>query len=171
MGFICDIFTPRVQLQDKNVFFLAFYVDGRSESWNTFGMMIGNERDPLGELSIIIDFNTNKSSFKDRLLKFKMLLIRLLTNRIAEILNHLKIYWKNSPVYWYSQLLSQHVVLQKWASSQGPLTSLTSSKVKFKCHSSHQQTFDKIKKFIGTEVIICYPDFNKPVLFHLYTDA
>jgi hypothetical protein len=49
------------------------------------------------------------------------------------------------------------------------LTSLKSSKVKFEWYSSHQQVFDKIKKVIGTEVILCYPDFNKP--FHLYTDA
>jgi hypothetical protein len=27
----------------------------------------------------------------------------------------------------------------------------------------------KIKKVIGTEVRLCYPDFNKP--FHLYTDS
>jgi hypothetical protein len=53
------------------------------------------------------------------------------------------------------------------------LTSLTSSKVKFEWHSPHQQAFDKIKKVIGTEVqvLLCYPDINKPVLFHLYTDA
>jgi hypothetical protein len=51
------------------------------------------------------------------------------------------------------------------------LSSLTSSKVKFEWHSSHQQAFDKIKKIIETEVLLCYPDFNKPVLFHLYTDA
>jgi hypothetical protein len=51
------------------------------------------------------------------------------------------------------------------------LTSLTSSKVKFEWHSSHQQAFDKIKKVIGTEVLLCYPDFNKPDSFHLYTDA
>jgi hypothetical protein len=50
-----------------------------------------------------------------------------------------------------------------------PLTRLTSSKVKFEWHSSHQQVFDKIKKVIGTEVLLCYLDFNKP--FHLYTDA
>jgi hypothetical protein len=52
-----------------------------------------------------------------------------------------------------------------------PLTSLTSSKVKFEWKSSHQQAFDKIvdKKVIGTEVLLCYPDFNKPVTFHLYT--
>jgi hypothetical protein len=54
-----------------------------------------------------------------------------------------------------------------------PLTSLISSKVKFEWHSSHQQAFEKIKKVIGTEiyVLLCNPDFNKPVFFHLYTDA
>jgi hypothetical protein len=51
------------------------------------------------------------------------------------------------------------------------LTSLTSSKFKIEWHSSHQQAFDKIKKVIGTEVLLCYPDFNKPGSFHLYTDA
>jgi hypothetical protein len=51
------------------------------------------------------------------------------------------------------------------------LTSFISSKVKFEWHSSHQQAFDKIKKVIGTEVLLCYPDFNKPYTFHLYTDA
>jgi DUF438 domain-containing protein len=51
------------------------------------------------------------------------------------------------------------------------LTSLTSSKVKFEWHSSHQQAFDKIKKVIGKKVLLCYPDFNKPHLFHLNTDA
>jgi hypothetical protein len=52
-----------------------------------------------------------------------------------------------------------------------PLTSHTSIKVKFEWHSSHQQAFDKINKVIGMEVLLCYPDFNKPVLFQLYTDA
>jgi hypothetical protein len=42
-------------------------------------------------------------------------------------------------------------------------------KVKFEWHSSHQQAFDKIKQVIGTEVLLCYPDFYNP--FHLYTDA
>jgi hypothetical protein len=53
------------------------------------------------------------------------------------------------------------------------LTSLTSSKVKFQSHSFHQQAFEKIKKVIVTEILVllCYPDFNKPALFHLYTDA
>jgi hypothetical protein len=47
------------------------------------------------------------------------------------------------------------------------LTSLTSSKVKFEWHSSHQQAFDKIKKVNGTEVLLCYPEFNKPSDHHL----
>jgi hypothetical protein len=51
------------------------------------------------------------------------------------------------------------------------LTSITSSKVQFEWHSSHQQAFGKIKKVIGTEVLLCYPDFNKSGLFHLYTDS
>jgi hypothetical protein len=65
------------------------------------------------------------------------------------------------------------VVSQKRASSQVPLSSLTSSKIKFEWHSSHQKAFDKVQKVIGTEieVLLCYPDFNKPVVFHMYTDA
>jgi hypothetical protein len=51
------------------------------------------------------------------------------------------------------------------------LTRLTSSKVKIECQSSHQQAFDKIKRVIGTELLVCYPDFNKPDSFHLDTDA
>jgi hypothetical protein len=74
-------------------------------------------------------------------------------------------------IYWYSQLLSWHVVLPKWDSSPVPLTSLTSSKVKFEWHSSHQQAFEKIKKVIGTEILLCYPDFNKSDTFHLYIAA
>ena len=50
-----------------------------------------------------------------------------------------------------------------------PLTSLTSSKVKFEWLSSYQQGIDKIKKVIETEVLLSYPDFEKP--FHIYTDA
>jgi hypothetical protein len=50
------------------------------------------------------------------------------------------------------------------------LTSLTSSKVKFEWHSSHQQAFDK-NKVIETEVLLSYSDFNKLYFFHLYTDT
>jgi hypothetical protein len=51
------------------------------------------------------------------------------------------------------------------------LTSLTSSKIKFEWHSSHQQAFDEIKKVIGTEVLLFYPGLKKNDSFHLYTDA
>jgi RNase H-like domain found in reverse transcriptase/Reverse transcriptase (RNA-dependent DNA polymerase) len=50
-----------------------------------------------------------------------------------------------------------------------PLTSLTSGNVKFEWLPSQQKAFDKIKKVIETEVLLAYPDFNKP--FHIYTDA
>jgi hypothetical protein len=52
------------------------------------------------------------------------------------------------------------------------LTRLTSSKLKFEWHSSYQQAFDEIKKVIGTEiqVLLCCPDFNKLLLFHIYSD-
>jgi RNase H-like domain found in reverse transcriptase len=49
------------------------------------------------------------------------------------------------------------------------LTSLTSSNVKFEWLTSHQQASDKIKKVIETEVLLAYPDLDKP--FHIYTDA
>jgi hypothetical protein len=76
-------------------------------------------------------------------------------------------------VYWYSQLLSRHMVSQNRASSHVPLTSLTSSKVKFEWNSSHQQVFNIIKKIIETaiKILLCYPDFNKPASFHVDTDA
>jgi RNase H-like domain found in reverse transcriptase len=50
-----------------------------------------------------------------------------------------------------------------------PLISLTSSNIKFEWLPSHQQAFDKIKKLIETEVLLAYPDFDKP--FYIYTDA
>jgi hypothetical protein len=50
-----------------------------------------------------------------------------------------------------------------------PLTSLTSSKVKFEWLPAHQLAFDKIKKIIETEMLLAYPDFDKP--FQIYTDA
>ena len=50
-----------------------------------------------------------------------------------------------------------------------PLTSLTSSKVKFEWLSTHQQAFEKIKKVIGIEVLLSFSNFNKA--FQIYTDA
>jgi hypothetical protein len=56
-GYACDIFNPRVQSQETNVLFLSIYVDDRSESSSTYDMIIGQGRDLLGELGIIMNFN------------------------------------------------------------------------------------------------------------------
>ena len=42
------------------------------------------------------------------------------------------------------------------------LTSLTSSNSKFEWLPSHQQALQKIKKVLGTEVLLSYPGFSKP---------
>jgi hypothetical protein len=101
--------------------------------------------------------------------------IQPIRNKVEAILN-LKVpktrkQDRTMQVYWYSQLLSRNVFLHKWTSSHYPMTSLTLSMVKFEWHSSNQQAFDKITKFIGTEVLLWYPHFKKPYSFHLYTHA
>jgi RNase H-like domain found in reverse transcriptase len=50
-----------------------------------------------------------------------------------------------------------------------PLTSLTSIRVKFEWVPTHQLAFTKIKKVIETEVLLSYPDFDKPL--NIYNDA
>jgi hypothetical protein len=42
LGYACDIFTPRVQYQEKMCSSWAFHVDDRSESSITYDMIIGN---------------------------------------------------------------------------------------------------------------------------------
>jgi hypothetical protein len=77
------------------------------------------------------------------------------------------------PAYWYKQFLSQICGFVVMISSQLPLTSFTSSKVKFEWHSSHQQALIKFRQSLELicGVLICYPDFNRQTSFHLYTDA
>jgi hypothetical protein len=55
LEYFCDIFNPRVQFQETNLFFLAFHVDDRSESSSTYDMIMS--RDLLGESGIIMNFN------------------------------------------------------------------------------------------------------------------
>jgi hypothetical protein len=50
-----------------------------------------------------------------------------------------------------------------------PLTHLTSKDVPFQWTNIEQQAFDKIKAIVCHEVLLSYPDFNKP--FHIHTDA
>jgi hypothetical protein len=78
---------------------------------------------------------------------------------------------RTTPIYWYSQLSLQHAVSQMLASSQDPLTSITSSKVKFEWHSSHQQVFEKLRNSLElrTGVILFYLYFNKPFYLYIHT--
>ena len=50
-----------------------------------------------------------------------------------------------------------------------PLTALTSKNVKYDCKDEHQKHFEAIKRVIGREVLLGYPDFNAP--FEIHTDA
>jgi hypothetical protein len=55
------------------------------------------------------------------------------------------------------------------ASLLAPLTALTSKNVPCKWTDEHQKSFDAIKRVIGREVLLAYPDFNAP--FQIHTDA
>jgi hypothetical protein len=48
-------------------------------------------------------------------------------------------------------------------------TRLTSKDVPFQWTDVEQQAFDKMKAIVCREVLLSYPDFNKP--FHIHTDA
>ena len=48
-------------------------------------------------------------------------------------------------------------------------SALTSKNVKYDCKDEHQKCFDAIKRLIGREVLLAYPDFN--ALFEIHTDA
>jgi hypothetical protein len=50
-----------------------------------------------------------------------------------------------------------------------PLSSLTSSKVKWKWTTEHQESFDKMKALIAKETLLTFPDFSKE--FEIHTDA
>jgi transposase InsO family protein len=55
------------------------------------------------------------------------------------------------------------------ASLLAPLTALTSKNVPYVWTEEHQKNFDAIKRVIGREVLLAYPDFNAP--FQIHTDA
>ena len=50
-----------------------------------------------------------------------------------------------------------------------PLTALTSKNFKYEWKDEHQKFFEAIKRVIGREVFLGYPDFNAP--FEIHTDA
>ena len=50
-----------------------------------------------------------------------------------------------------------------------PLTALISKNVNYEWKDKHQKFFDAIKRVIGREVFMAYPDFNAP--FEIHTGA
>ena len=50
-----------------------------------------------------------------------------------------------------------------------PLTKLTSTKTKFKWTDVEQKAFEAVKRAVGREALLAYPDFNEE--FDIYTDA
>ena len=50
-----------------------------------------------------------------------------------------------------------------------PLPELTSNKLKFKCNDEHQKFSNTVKRIIGREVLLAYPDFN--ILFEIHINA
>ena len=58
---------------------------------------------------------------------------------------------------------------QKRSDLLAPLTAWTSKIVKYDWKDKHQRCFDDIKRVIGREVLLAYPDFNVP--FEIHTDA
>ena len=58
---------------------------------------------------------------------------------------------------------------QKRSELLAPLTALTSKNDKYDWKNEHQKCFEAIKRVIGREVLLGYPDFNAP--FEIHNDA
>jgi hypothetical protein len=81
--------------------------------------------------------------------------IKIEMNYVLNIKEHKRIKEEpTKPFYWFCQLLSWHLVPHNHASTQVRLSSLASRNFKSECHSSHQQTFDKVEK--GLELRCIY---------------
>ena len=57
----------------------------------------------------------------------------------------------------------------KRAEILAPLSSMTSSKIKWKWTNEHQEAFETMKKLISKETLLTYPDFGQP--FEIHTNA
>ena len=58
---------------------------------------------------------------------------------------------------------------QKRSELLAPLTALTSKNIKYEWKDEHQKCFEDIKRVIGRELFLAYPDFN--ALFGIHYDA
>ena len=68
-----------------------------------------------------------------------------------------------------SMIKFYHDTWQKRSELLALLTALTSKNVKDDWKDEHQKCFDAIKRVIGREALLGYPDFNAP--FEIHTDA
>ena len=59
--------------------------------------------------------------------------------------------------------------MEKCSELLAPLTDLTSKNFKYDWKDEHQKCFDAIKRVIGREVLLAYPDFN--AMFEINTYA
>jgi RNase H-like domain found in reverse transcriptase len=122
--------------------------------------------------------NTSKSKFSEELIKYLGIGYWIIRHGIQPVYNKVEVILEiKAPNNRNRKELRQFIGIVNYYCNMwfyrsellAPLTCLTSSQVKFEWISSHQQAFGKIKKVVGTEVLLSYPDFNKP--FHIYTDA
>ena len=59
-----------------------------------------------------------------------------------------------------------HDMWHKRSEILAPLNALTSKNVKYDWKDEHQRCFEAIKRVIGREVLLGYPDFNAPFEIH-----
>jgi hypothetical protein len=80
---------------------------------------------------------------------------------------------RTKPAYWYSQLLSRNAVSQEWANAR--FHWLASHQARSSVNGTHpiKRPLKKSRNLFEMRclVLLCYPDFSNPVLFHLYNDA
>ena len=70
-------------------------------------------------------------------------------------------------VHWYDQLLLWHVAKGLWASCPSNFFNLQKRQVRLERRSP--KLFDAIKRVIGCELLLTYPDFN--ALFKIHNNA
>ena len=62
-----------------------------------------------------------------------------------------------------------HDMWRKRSELLAPLTALTSKNSRYEWKEDNQECFDVIKRVIGCEVLLAYPNFN--ATFEIHTDA
>ena len=71
--------------------------------------------------------------------------------------------------HFFGMINYYHDMWMKRSHVLAPLTALASNKVKWTWSEPQQKAFEEAKQMVMREVILNYPDFNKP--FHIFADA